>query len=98
MKEVIEISAEKFNDLLSQQNCIILDVREKEEFLDYNSGGLNVPAHLLNNYYEQLKNYDSVIVVCSNGMRSSIISRVLNLKLKSTTVYHLSEGLDSLRN
>ncbi len=93
MKEIIEISRLEFAELLKDAKTLILDIRENEEFTDFNVGGINVPAHLLSSYYEILEKQEKIIVVCSNGMRSSIISRVLNKKLKNTTILHLSEGL-----
>ena len=42
MKEIKEIG---LSDLQNIPNSIIVDIREKEEFLEQNIGGINIPAH-----------------------------------------------------
>ena len=76
-----------------KENFLTLDIREKEEFIDFNMGGLNVPSHELKSVYDKLEKQENIIVVCSNGMRSSIIARVLSSKLKNPEIFHLSEGI-----
>ena len=93
MKTIIEISKITFEDIKGKENFLVLDIREKEEFLDYNLGGLNVPSHELKSVYDFLEKQENIIVVCSNGLRSSIIARVLSSKLKNPEIFHLSEGI-----
>lgn len=71
----------------------IVDVRERIEFCDYNIGGNNIPAHEINHYISQLEKEEKLVVVCSNGMRSSIVARVLAKKLPTTPIFHLTEGI-----
>ncbi len=71
----------------------IVDVREREEFAAYNLGGRNIPAHELNYFVEELKQEKKVVVICSNGMRSSIVARVLEKKLATVPIFHLTEGI-----
>ena len=93
MKTITEISKLTFEILNKKENFLTLDIREKEEFIDFNLGGLNVPSHELKSAYDQLEKQENIIVVCSNGMRSSIIARVLSSKLKNPEIFHLSEGI-----
>ncbi len=93
MKTITEISKLTFEILNKKENFLTLDIREKEEFIDFNMGGLNVPSHELKSVYEKLEKQENIIVVCSNGMRSSIIARVLCSKLKNPEIFHLSEGI-----
>ncbi|ADQ16952.1 rhodanese domain-containing protein [Leadbetterella byssophila DSM 17132] len=85
-----EISKEELKDFKDSE---IVDVREKIEFSNYNVGGRNIPAHELNYYIEDLKKEEKLVVVCSNGMRSSIVARVLEKKLATIPIFHLTEGL-----
>lgn len=71
----------------------IVDVREKEEFVDFNVGGRNIPAHEINHFISELRLENKLVVICSNGMRSSIVARVLQKKLPTTPVFHLTKGI-----
>ena len=71
----------------------IVDIRERIEFSEYNIGGHNIPAHEINHYTSQLEKEEKLVVVCSNGMRSSIVARVLAKKLPTTPIFHLTEGI-----
>lgn len=71
----------------------IVDVREKEEFIDYNIGGRNIPAHEINHFLPDLEKEEKLVVVCSNGLRSSIVARVLQKKLPTIPVFHLTNGM-----
>lgn len=87
---MIEISIENLKDF---KNSEIVDVREKIEFAEFNVGGRNIPAHELNYFLKELENEEKLVVLCSNGMRSSIIARVLTKKLPTMPIYHLSYGI-----
>lgn len=78
---------EKFRD------SEIVDVREKEEFADFNIGGRNIPAHEINYFLPELEKEEKLVVVCSNGLRSSIVARVLQKKLPTIPVFHLTQGI-----
>lgn len=93
MKEQIEINQSELKELKEEPSTLIVDIREKSEFFDFNIGGLNVPAHELNENINEMLLYKNIIVVCSNGTRSSIIARVLLKKLPDATIYHLQEGI-----
>lgn len=91
--EIKEISQKELSDIIDNQKTAIVDVREKSEFDDFNIGGINIPAHLLNEHLEELEAFDTLIIACSNGARSYILARVIQKKLPEKNVLHLTEGV-----
>jgi rhodanese-related sulfurtransferase len=91
--EIPQIDQKELNSRLQGQKTILIDVREEAEFKEFNIGGINIPAHLLNENLSKLSSYETIIVACSNGTRSHIISRVLKKKLPGKEILHLKEGL-----
>jgi rhodanese-related sulfurtransferase len=91
IKQMNEISLDELKKKFKDSE--IVDVREKIEYHDYNIGGHNIPAHELNHKLSLLENEEKLVVVCSNGMRSSIVARVLAKKLPTIPIFHLTEGL-----
>lgn len=87
MKEI------SLTELAELQNKILVDIREKEEFLDKNIGGINIPAHEITNRISELFHNENIVVVCSNGLRSSIMARVIQKKIPNANIYYLSEGI-----
>ena len=88
-----EISQNDLESILSDPKSILLDVREITEFADFNIGGINIPPHEITERLEELKNYKTIVVACSNGTRSSIVARLLTKKLPEKTILHLEEGI-----
>jgi rhodanese-related sulfurtransferase len=93
MQTFTEISQNDLAAVLSKPCTILLDVREITEFADFNIGGINIPPHEITERLEELKSYDSIIVACSNGTRSSIVARLLTKKLPEKNILHLEEGI-----
>jgi adenylyltransferase/sulfurtransferase len=87
MKEI------SLTELAELQNKILVDIREKEEFLDKNIGGINIPAHEITNRIREFSRHENIVVVCSNGLRSSIMARVIQKKIPNANIYYLSEGI-----
>lgn len=85
-----EINLEQLKNFKDSE---IVDVREKIEFSEYNRGGRNIPAHEINTFIEELSQEDKLVVICSNGFRSSIVARVLEKKLATIPIFHLTEGI-----
>jgi|688.fasta_scaffold61499_5 rhodanese-related sulfurtransferase len=90
MKEIIEV---KITDIQHIMGYVIVDIREKEEFLEHNIGGINIPAHEITSRISEISDKNNLIIVCSNGIRSSIMARVIHKKIPSANVYHLTEGI-----
>lgn len=85
-----EIGLEELKDFKASE---IVDVREHVEYADYNVGGRSIPAHELNYFLDELKKEEKIAVICSNGMRSSIMARVLEKKLPEIPIFHLTYGI-----
>lgn len=93
MQDFTEISQNDLKSTLSNPKSILLDVREISEFADFNIGGINIPPHEVTERLDELKNYQTIVVACSNGTRSSIVARLLTKKLPEKTIMHLEEGV-----
>ena len=87
------IDLETLKNLITQPDVLLLDVREKTEFHDFNIGGTNVPSHEIMDHLDEMALYRKIIVVCSNGLRSRIIANVLTKKLPKCEILHLEEGI-----
>ena len=93
MPDFTEISQNDLESILSEPNAVLLDVREITEFEDFNIGGINIPPHEITERLEELQNYKTIVVACSNGTRSYIIARLLAKKLPNSKILHLEEGI-----
>ena len=93
MADFITITQQDLEALLTKPGTLLLDVREISEFNDFNIGGMNIPPHEITEKLEELNNYDTIIVACSNGTRSSIVARLLTKKLPTKEILHLEEGI-----
>jgi rhodanese-related sulfurtransferase len=93
MSDFTEITQNDLENLLSKPKTVLLDVREISEFADFNIGGINIPPHEITERLEELKSYETIIVACSNGTRSSIVARLLAKKLPENKILHLEEGI-----
>lgn len=93
MPDFTEITQNDLESILSEPNTVLLDVREISEFADFNIGGINIPPHEITERLEELKTYETIIVACSNGTRSSIVARLLTKKLPNVKILHLEEGI-----
>jgi len=90
MNQIIEI---ELSDIDKLKDILIVDIREREEFLEKNIGGINIPAHEITTRIGELETKENLVIVCSNGLRSSIMARVIHKKIPNVNVYHLSEGI-----
>ncbi|AFK04029.1 Rhodanese-like protein [Emticicia oligotrophica DSM 17448] len=93
MQTYTEISQSELDEVLSKPKTILVDVRENTEFADFNIGGINIPPHEITERLEELNDYQTIVVACSNGTRSSIVARLLTKKLPEKVILHLEEGI-----
>lgn len=77
----------KYKDLMNINNPIIIDIRDKYEYLNFHiKKSLNIPFHLLWKYPEKYLNFeDTYYLLCEEGYRSKKLSRHLR-KLKYNTI------------
>ncbi|MCP9768157.1 rhodanese-like domain-containing protein [Lacihabitans sp. LS3-19] len=92
MINIKEIDKAELEELL-KKDALIVDIREKEEFIDFNIGGINIPAHEITTRIAEIESFEDLIIVCSNGTRSSIMARVIHKKIPSANIFHLTEGI-----
>ena len=83
-------------DLLRQQpSTAVVDVRDEWEFEEFNIGGINIPLPDLRSRKIELLPFDTVIVMCTNGVRSRVAAKDLlrQPEFQHKTIYHLHGGL-----
>ena len=67
-----DINLSEFKELRIQPNTVVVDVREPWEFEEFNEGGVNIPLPEIRNQRKPIENYQQLIVICTNGVRSKI--------------------------
>lgn len=67
-----DISISEMKELLTQPGCILVDVREIWEFEEFNEGGINIPLAEIRDKRDVLSPYKTIIVICTNGVRSKV--------------------------
>ena len=88
-----EINQAEMKAIIDCVNVCLVDVREPIEYQEFNIGGINIPSHLVNEHLENLKSFDFLIIACSNGTISHILTRVFQKKLQHKVILHLKEGI-----
>ncbi len=67
-----DISLTEFHTLRNEPNTIVIDVREPWEFEEFNEGGINIPLPEIRNQRQRIENFQQIIVICTNGVRSKV--------------------------
>jgi rhodanese-related sulfurtransferase len=93
MQTFTEISQNDLESILSDPRSILVDVRETTEFVDFNIGGINIVPHEITERLGEFLDYNTIVVACSNGTRSSMVARFLAKKLPEKIILHLKEGI-----
>ncbi|GAB4037123.1 rhodanese-like domain-containing protein [Spirosoma gilvum] len=90
-----DITLSDLETLRHQPNTVVLDVRDEWEFDEFNIGGLNIPLPDIRARKAELLPYDSLIVICTNGVRSRVAAKDLlrQPELQNKTIYHLHGGI-----
>lgn len=89
----LEIDVEQFNELLSDDNTDIIDVREKDEqpFVD-EFKYLQIPLNeLMSN--QKLIEKENIVVFCQSGQRSLQAAQLLNELFNDKHIYSLKGGI-----
>ncbi|GAB3884119.1 rhodanese-like domain-containing protein [Spirosoma agri] len=81
--------------LRQQSNAVVVDVRDEWEFDEFNLGGINVPLADIRSRKAELVPFDTIIVICTNGIRSRVAAKDLlrQPELQNKTIYHLHGGV-----
>jgi rhodanese-related sulfurtransferase len=89
----LNISQTELQQIINCKNVCLVDVREEIEFDEFNIGGINIPGHLISERLAALEKFDFLIIACSNGTISHILTRVFKKKLPQKTILHLKDGI-----
>ncbi|MBD2702770.1 rhodanese-like domain-containing protein [Spirosoma sp. BT702] len=90
-----DISLPELETLRRQPNTAVVDVRDEWEFDEFNIGGLNIPLPDIRARKAELLPYDTLLVICTNGVRSKVAAKDLlrQPEFKEKTIYHLHGGI-----
>ena len=77
------LSAKELSNLLHSglaKKTAIVDVRTPDEFAkEHIKGAINIPYQLMTYRYDELQNFDTLILYCSAGVRSEIACNDIEL-------------------
>jgi adenylyltransferase/sulfurtransferase len=91
--EIKEITAQELKEkLLNKEPLQIIDVREPDEFLEKNIGGMLIPLGQLENNLDKIKKDIPSVLVCRSGVRSMHAAKILQ-KHNYNDIYNLKGGL-----
>ena len=90
-----DIRLSDLEKLREQPNTAVLDVRDEWEFEEFNLGGLNIPLPDIRARKAELLPYDSLIVICTNGIRSRVAAKdfLRQPEFQDKAIYHLHGGI-----
>ncbi|GAB4045009.1 rhodanese-like domain-containing protein [Spirosoma litoris] len=89
-----DVSLAELKLLRQQPHTAVIDVRDEWEFDEFNIGGLNIPLPDIRTRKAELLPYDTLIVICTNGVRSRVAAKDIlrQPELQNKTIYHLHGG------
>jgi adenylyltransferase/sulfurtransferase len=91
--EIKEITPQELKEKLSRNEPLqIIDVREPEEFLERNIGGILIPLRELEKNMDKIKKDIPAILVCRSGVRSMHAAKILQ-RNNYNKLYNLKGGL-----
>lgn len=94
-KNYQDITLDEFRELRQEPESIVVDVREKWEFEEFNEGGVNIPLAEIRQRRPDLEPYQNIFVICTNGTRSRVAAmdygRVSEWHDKH--IYHVKGGM-----
>ncbi|TDE16218.1 rhodanese-like domain-containing protein [Dyadobacter psychrotolerans] len=68
-----DISLSQMQEIIRKRSdAVLVDVREVWEFEEFNEGGLNIPLAEIREKRELVSRYKTIIVICTNGVRSKV--------------------------
>ncbi|MBD2755669.1 rhodanese-like domain-containing protein [Spirosoma validum] len=90
-----DIFLPELDTLRQQPNTAVIDVRDEWEFDEFNIGGLNLPLPDIRARKGELLPYNTLIVICTNGVRSRVAAKDLlrQPEFQEKTIYHLHGGI-----
>lgn len=67
-----DISLTEMQAIRNREDVVVVDVREIWEFDEFNEGGINIPLAEIREKRSLLSNYATIVVICTNGVRSRV--------------------------
>lgn len=67
-----DISLSEMQEIRNNADTILVDVRENWEFEEFSEGGVNIPLAEIRQQRSTLESYKTIIVICTNGVRSKV--------------------------
>ncbi|SKB53511.1 rhodanese-like domain-containing protein [Dyadobacter psychrophilus] len=67
-----DINLNEARRLGAEADTVLVDVRENWEFEEFNEGGINIPLAEIRERRADLVPFNSIIVICTNGVRSKV--------------------------
>lgn len=92
--DVKTVTPKELKDSLSKEDCILLDVRNTDEFLaEHIAGAKNIPLPILG--LDQFTNSvnKKIIVQCKSGKRGEKAYKLLKIKYPDASIYNLKGGI-----
>ena len=90
-----KVTAEQANDMVANQNAIIIDVRENDEWNSQHiPGAIHIPLGQVQSRLAELEQYQGkpIIMQCRSGARSARASSIL-IDAGFTDVHNLTGGI-----
>ncbi|TAE38906.1 MAG: rhodanese-like domain-containing protein [Runella slithyformis] len=74
---------------------IVIDVREPWEYEEFNVGGVNIPLADIRARRDELRPFQTLVVVCTNGTRSRVAAKdyCRAETFNDKQIYHLKGGI-----
>lgn len=93
---VVQISAKNLQEkLVKEDNLLILDVRELNEFqFAHIEGSLHIPLNQISQRIGEINTEQGCVVICHHGMRSQQGASFL-VQSGLSNIYNLSGGIDA---
>ncbi|MGB3466662.1 MAG: molybdopterin-synthase adenylyltransferase MoeB [Cyclobacteriaceae bacterium] len=77
------------------RNFLLVDVRETEEYVQFNIGGRHLPLSAPEKLSEAINNDTRVVIHCNSGTRSAKAVEMMASKNPPGNLYNLSGGIDA---
>ncbi|MFT3982100.1 MAG: rhodanese-like domain-containing protein [Ferruginibacter sp.] len=81
--------------LATQEDILLVDVREPWEHEAYNIGGVLYPLHDIARHVQDIPKDKKVVIYCRKGIRSVIAIQKLQQKDHFDNLYNLSGGIEA---
>lgn len=92
--EIVEISADELENLITKNEVQLIDVREEHEqpkLMKFPY--ISIPLNELPNRLNEIENNGTIIVFCQSGIRSRKAVELIKTSLKEMPVYSLKGGI-----